>query len=511
MFENLRMTTVQDYCFLSDPAAMETFIVERSGRVRLWYENDAPVLPGLRRSAELDHLFVCGAGPWRWLEGFLPVLCIGREEMLLASGKKLYRKSAEGIFSYPGGEPVASAEFNEKIETIRKQWLDFFSELTPIPGISSRAEDAWKSCFVQSFCGCWGTHVKYGVEEYGCMRHDGFPPTILAAAGALREFGALRRARELFSRYLERFVSSDGTIRYYGTAVSEYGGLMRLGCELSEGEGGEAYFRAILPELLKFYRQMRDLLDCVRNPPVTSCALLAGSPEADLRERKDEYLHNNAQVLRGVREMLVLLEKHTVFPDLLEMQDFFHTLNRRFRNAIASLRQRFTFLPYRLSNPAEVTDFTADQDWAFANYRYYPELLESGMLEQSDAELVIEARFRRGGSCRGLATLNYPAQYRLCFDHWPLFSLGRGLLEYGDTPHFSEILQAHSALYMSQDIFTCYESCLPGEPMAAYTDWCVPAQLVFPRLLRLGRSHGISLEKIFPDHEDCRRNGSAEN
>ena len=43
-FENIKLTAVEDYCFLSSPEAVETFIVEFSGRVRLYYENDTPVL-----------------------------------------------------------------------------------------------------------------------------------------------------------------------------------------------------------------------------------------------------------------------------------------------------------------------------------------------------------------------------------------------------------------------------------------------------------------------------------
>jgi len=98
---------------------------------------------------------------------------------------------------------------------------------------------------------------------------------------------------------------------------------------------------------------------------------------------------------------------------------------------------------------------------------------------------------------QGMTTLNYPFQYLLSLDHWPLFSLGRGLLEYGDVPHFKEILRGHATLYMAQDIFTCYESCLPGNPMRAYSDWCVPAQLAFPRLLRLAARKGIAIEEFF--------------
>jgi hypothetical protein len=221
------------------------------------------------------------------------------------------------------------------------------------------------------------------------------------------------------------------------------------------------------------------------NPPVSRFALLAGSPEADLRERKGEYLHNNAAVLRGTLSLMQHLEKHNILPDLYEVQEFYGILKRRFDFAVSEMRKNYSFLPYNVTAPAEITDFTSDMDQAFANYRYYPELLESGVLEKEDALAIIKGRFERKGMICDLTALNYPCQYLLCFDHWPHTSLGKGLLEYGDVEKFHRILTAHASLYMCQDLYTCYESELPGTPMKAYTDWCVPAQLVFPRLLKM--------------------------
>ena len=480
---------VEDYCFLSDPEAIETYIIESNGRVRLWFENDTPVLPGLRQKARTAHLFRVPQGKRSWKNGFLPVLQITVNgqitDELFASGRELLHKCKEKYLIWPGGREIPAEEYQKRLKSVESYWKNFFAALDEIPGLTSWAENAWKSSFVQSFSAFWGTHTKYGVEEYGCMRHDGFPPTVLAAAGALHEYGNTEMARVFLGRFFERFLRSDGSLRYYGASISEYGNLLRLACELAQGPGGEDFFAGCRRELLLLYRQMRDLLDCVMNPPASSFALLAGSPEADLRDRKDEYLHNNAAVLRGCEIFIRTLEKYSVYPDLYEVEDFYNTLKRRFEYAVSVLKKSFSFLPYRLSNPAEITDFTADMDWAFANYRYYPELLESGILDKEEALKIIRGRFERNGMFHGLTGLNYPAQYLLCFDHWPHVSLGRGLLEYGETERFHEILEAHAKLYMDQSIFTCYESELPGDPMRAYTDWCVPAQLVFPRLLKM--------------------------
>ena len=489
MVRDLQLSAVQDYCFLSDPDAIETFIVEFSGKVRLWHENDTPVLPGLRQCADTASLFTLFQGTRQWEEGFFPILQIVRDgeviEELFASGKELCRRKGDSFYLYPGEKTLSSDEYGKRLAAVKKYWNAFFSKLSPIEGLSPWAEKGWKSSFVQSFSAFWGSHTKYGVEEYGCMRHDGFPPTVLAAAGALQEFGNITDARKLLKRYFERFLRADGTLRYYGASISEYGNLLRLGCGLCAGEAGEEFFAEISKDLLKLYRTLRDLLDCVMNPPASSFALLAGSPEADLRERKAEYLHNNAAVLRGLESLMSLLEKQNFTPDIYEVTDFYNTLKRRFDAAVGTLKKSFPFLPYNATSPCEISDFTSDMEWGFANYRYYPELLESGILSAEDARAVIKGRFERNGAIQGLTPLNYPGQYLLCFDHWPHVSTARGLLEYGDVARFHELLTAHAALYMNQDLFTCYESELPGSPMKAYSDWCVPAQLVFPRLLKM--------------------------
>ncbi len=488
-FEHMELTAVEDYCFLSDPDAVETFIVEFTGRVRLYYENDTPVLPGLRQAADTPCLFTLSQGKRRWKKGFLPVLQICRNEEVLeelfASGKELCLKKEEKCFLYPSGVEIPLDEYEKRLAAVEKYWKNFFASLDEIPDLSTWAENGWKSSFVQSFSAFRGTHTKYGVEEYACIRHDGFPPTILAAAGALHEFGNADRARELLARYFERFLKVDGSLRYYGASLSEYGNLLKLACDLSSGAGGDDFFEVCLKDLLNIFRAMRDLLDCVMNPPVSRFALLAGSPEADLRERKGEYLHNNAAVLRGTLSLMQHLEKHNILPDLYEVQEFYGILKRRFDFAVSEMRKNYSFLPYNVTAPAEITDFTSDMDQAFANYRYYPELLESGVLEKEDALAIIKGRFERKGMICDLTALNYPCQYLLCFDHWPHTSFGKGLLEYGDVEKFHRILSAHTSLYMCQDLFTCYESELPGTPMKAYTDWCVPAQLVFPRLLKM--------------------------
>ncbi|MCJ7736819.1 MAG: hypothetical protein MUQ10_05820, partial [Anaerolineae bacterium] len=87
-----------------------------------------------------------------------------------------------------------------------------------------------------------GDHPKYGVGEYGKVEHDGFPPTIIAAVDALSAWGLNTRAAGLFRYWLATFVRPDGTINYYGPAISEYGQLLHTAALLMARAGATGWW-----------------------------------------------------------------------------------------------------------------------------------------------------------------------------------------------------------------------------------------------------------------------------
>ena len=101
-----QLAPVLDYAFLSSPDSPETFIVERSGRVRRWEEGVADGLVARRREQELPELFRiphAAETQWRWRQGFLPVLEIGDRYMLVAHGDELWCREEETCRRFPGG------------------------------------------------------------------------------------------------------------------------------------------------------------------------------------------------------------------------------------------------------------------------------------------------------------------------------------------------------------------------------------------------------------------------
>ena len=71
-----------------------------------------------------------------------------------------------------------------------------------------------------------GDHPKYGVGRYEDDRNDGFPPTIIAAVDALSAWAINDRAIQLFRYWLTHFVGENGTFKYYGPSISEYGQIL---------------------------------------------------------------------------------------------------------------------------------------------------------------------------------------------------------------------------------------------------------------------------------------------
>ncbi|NLF93342.1 MAG: hypothetical protein GX564_05590 [Oligosphaeraceae bacterium] len=482
---------LEDYAFLSDPDSAEVFIVERDGQVRQWVEEEAPGHIPDRRKAILPNLFnwqelLPGHCTWQWLDGYLPVLIItseqGPEIQLLALADRLLLNLLGGVFEYPGGRTLDQQCFASALAKIRRHWQAFFASGRQLPAVTPRLDAAWKSAFVQTLSSCTGRCPHYGIEHYNCFVHDSFPPAILALVSALRQFEHFDLARKHLAFYLQRYICADGTIDYYGPAISEYGQLLQLLAEMSQDPDGQDFLReqlAVATRMLYYLFRLINQRMWQKNSPYR---LMAGSPEADTRNDQDEYLHNNFWVQRGLSSISPCLSE--LAPELAgECRRMAAILARRLQKAVADLEAKFGLLGYRVQQRGRIRDFTGDLDYAYANYRYYPEMLGSGLLTPEQARRFVQDRQQYGGNFAGNTVLTWPGLPR-CLDNWPIAEYARGLLEIGAREEFFQILSGHFRYHQTQDTYTAYEMVLcEGNPRRAFSDWCVPCQLVIPRLL----------------------------
>lgn len=493
---NMQPAPLLDYVFLSDPGGNAIFLVERDGLVWRYDETLPPGQPhGKRRQVLKDYRVLdwteCLHGPtaWNWHEGWLPILELtdshGSRLRLMADGECLLVEFPDGVCrSYPGGEEITADTFVETCINCKHSWIDWFGYGRQLPRTHSFWDNAWKSSWVQAKSIYADRHPRYGTGTYTEARSDGFPPTTLSMVSALLTYEHDAEARETLGYYLRRFVLPDGRIDYYGPAISEYGALLALTARIMhETHDGRTW---LLDHLSPVQSLFRYLIRC--RIPVLSAVdkvygLIQGSPEADTRSDTGAFFHNNMHVWRGFTDISRAFRELGLISEALEAEYHADDLARRLRRAIQGVRPSRGPLPSRVDREEKFTSLTESLESAYVNYRYYPEMLETGFLDREDALRIIEARETLGGELDGTTVFASP-EIGERLDDWPICSYAKALLELGETERFQRVLNGHATLHSTPDTFTAYEQVYQnGSPRQAAADWCVPSQLALPRML----------------------------
>jgi hypothetical protein len=214
--------------------------------------------------------------------------------------------------------------------------------------------------------------------------------------------------------------------------------------------------------------------------------LLHGVPEDDEKDRPATYFHNNAWVATGLRRWAELCTRHafsTRTPPAA-VQDAAARLAAATLAAIRDVWPRDPadwWLPPQTEavKPADRprTRVTGTRLGSYTNYRYWPELLASGLLPADMANRVVEARLAGGGQFCGVT------RFQDWLDDWPLADYLFGLWSLGRRPDFLLSLYGHVAFHQAEGHLTAYEQVRfpPGREQAPY---CLPCQLVAARAAR---------------------------
>ncbi len=318
-----------------------------------------------------------------------------------------------------------------------------------------------------------GDHPKYGVGTYAREEHDGFPPTIISAVDALTLWGMTAKAERLFGYWLENFVRPDGTIRYYGPSLSEYGQLLTSGLRMMERGCGAEWLKKAAGPLGRIAAHLQCL--------VTNggrAQLAPGIPEADESAAVATYFHNNAWIVRGLKDWANL-------PNVIGSNNASgykqcaDALREVLLEAIGGAwpgDQGEWWLRPTVEAAARPENVTASRLGSYTNYRYWPELLSSGALPRNWMERIVKARLDSGGQFCGVT------RFEDRLDDWPLMNHMEGLLALGMADDFRLCLWGHIHLHQAEGHLTAYEqvSLPPGRRAA---DYCLPCQLTAARAL----------------------------
>ncbi len=324
-----------------------------------------------------------------------------------------------------------------------------------------------------------GDHPKYGVNGYAAEQHGGFPPTIIAAVDALTAWGLSARAKQLFRYWLAHFVREDGTFNYYGPSLSEYGQMLHTAALVDERAGPSDWWTEGFAAL----DRISEYLLRLRAAAAQEDGLMTGVPEADTRKDTGKYFHNNAWVVKGLACWADLCDRRQAAPTT-PAAAIRTTAAALAADTLRAIRRTWPadasewWLPPRIEPMPLPTSLTSTVEASYTNYRYWPELLSSGLLPAELANRVVDARLTAGGQFCGMT------RFSDHLDDWPLAEYLYGLWSLGRTNDFLMSLYGHVAYHQAEGHLTAYEQVTfpPGNRAA---DYCLPCQLVAARAARL--------------------------
>ena len=111
---------------------------------------------------------------------------------------------------------------------------------------------------------------------------------------------------------------------------------------------------------------------------------------------------------------------------------------------------------------------------SYTNYRYWPELLSSGVLPREWMERIVASRQTAGGQFCGVT------RFERQLDDWPLMEYMEGLWALGRCDDYRLSLWGHIRYHQAEGYLTAYEQ-VTSPPGRKVADYCLPCQLVAVR------------------------------
>ncbi len=357
-----------------------------------------------------------------------------------------------------------------------------------------------------------GDHAHYGHFVYGEEVHDNFPPNYFWALEGCCLLGQTVWAKGIFSHLIRYVLDSHGKFFYRqgedelsGASAAEYGCILFIANKYQKLLGAETWDKECWEKLIGMGNVIVDnFVPCAE---FDNKRLILMCAEADTNTRIHVYLNNNLWAVRGLENLIALLESHgkgapaNTFKDVLrelsqnvEALLQAHTVKDTRFGDLPPFRLGYTATPHTLSSCkdtfAPMTDeafrryFTASysrsegnegQDLlenSYANYRYYPEMLSSMLLEEEQAKAIVKMRENIGGE--------YLAMNRFLerLDEWTALHNARYLLETGNIEKYLLLLYSHTCHHGHPELMCYYEQVAPGQKWRAHD--CVPSLLTTP-------------------------------
>ncbi|GHT98206.1 hypothetical protein FACS1894142_4240 [Spirochaetia bacterium] len=348
-------------------------------------------------------------------------------------------------------------------------------------------------------------HAHYGHRYYGRNIHDNFPPSYLAGIELCYTLGMKKQAYGMLTHLLRfgidikgRFYYRQGLKDWYGASGTEYGRLFRLINVMHTSAPLDYPMQPFLDTLV----HMGDYIIGQLHADKDGRVLLMMCAEADTRSRIHAYTSNNLWCVAGLRTLGKLLEQFSrpegtrfsscaerLYKDIRTMLDQ-ETVQTSF-GPLVPFQSGYTPTPLTLSFCKDISgapppdsyfeqlDFDSrihtEQDYSentYANYRYYAEMLSSGLLHPDEADALAAMREALGGELLGMSRL----YERL--DDWPADNYARYLLETDRLEKYLVLYYAHLLYHGNMETGVYYEQVTADGKVFAPD--CVPSLTLIP-------------------------------
>jgi hypothetical protein len=387
--------------------------------------------------------------------------------------------------------------FETRLAELKQYWYGIWGKAVQFSLPEKRVENAVKAGIIKSLLSQVNGAPRYGVTRYFCdsgRNAESFPPTTSTLVNCCLYYGLFDTARHFLGYHLDNFVSPQGRLQHRdnGAALAEHG--MFLDCIARYIE-----FARDQDFLVRYKLMIRRIaLYLIWTRHADDNGLIKGCAEDDTRQWPDNYwFSGNMWACRGLMKLgdvLKQLSDHPwkTFGEFLSSEaELFHGDIHKTIEASIIRDSAPPFLPPYPDMKEPFPSMTADIQYskdekgdllfsAYTNYRFYPEMLSSAVLNIEQADILLNFRRQRGGEFCGLTRFKFLDDLEM-LDDWPLYNQLYGLLNYGKIKEFQMAFYGHMAHHQARETFFAPEGTWFDKLDSIH---CVPSQLTVPLALR---------------------------
>lgn len=400
-------------------------------------------------------------------------------------------------------------------------WKEFEENITEINIPDKSLERCFKGSMMLLDCSLNGGQPVYGHRNYGTEAHSHFPPAFITSLISLAMSNQSCKARMLVEYFLLHMVDVRGNIIYrqginqnLASSGSEYGQILWFINKYEASIGSDLWLGDGIRVLMKIGDML--LSNIAFSQKYKNRHIIKMCAEADSNDRVSEYVQNVHWVIKGLKALSDLTLRYNKYnpeynaaADLLKNDMDYILENEKVTCKFGELvpfRIGYSAIPLNLSlckeyafdidedelhNYLEGVDVAHDRiesstiekeqdifENYYANYRYYPEMLSSGMLSPEYSKAIINLRENLGGELLGMT------RFWDGLDDWPAYNLALYYLEAGLISKYQLLMYSHILFHGLSSFYISYEQpVFATDKLHVFRDSCLPCCLLAPIMI----------------------------